>query len=108
FEPPPPLASLRSDAPAGVAAIVHKLMAKEPENRYRIPAELVEALAPFCSGGDSFPVRAARPRVSTNPALRATSTFGSAPPQPETMSAPDVIAADAGDDPTSKAFESLD
>jgi serine/threonine-protein kinase len=108
FEPPPPLASLRSDVPAEVAAIVHKLMAKEPENRYQTPAQLVEALTPFCSGGDSFPVRGARPKVSTNPAMRATSTFGCAQPQPETMSAPDAIVADVGNDPTSKAFVSLD
>lgn len=108
FEPPPPLTALRSDVPAEVAAIVHKLMAKEPEDRYQTPVELVGALAPFCAGGDSVPVRLAKPMAASDPAKRTTSTFGSAVPRPDTMSAPDVSAPVAADDPTSKAFVSLD
>jgi serine/threonine-protein kinase len=36
------------DVPAGVQAIVRKLLAKKPEDRIQTPAELAEALAPFC------------------------------------------------------------
>jgi hypothetical protein len=37
----------RRDVPAGVRAIVNRLMAKKPEERFQTPAELVEALKPF-------------------------------------------------------------
>jgi tRNA A-37 threonylcarbamoyl transferase component Bud32 len=40
----PPVDQLRPDVPAGVAAVVRKLMAKRPEDRYQTPAELVAAL----------------------------------------------------------------
>lgn len=41
----PPVESLRPDVPAPVAAVVRKLMAKRPEERYQTPAELAAALA---------------------------------------------------------------
>jgi serine/threonine protein kinase len=46
-EEPPPLEQLRPDVPAAVAAIVRRLMAKKPEDRFQTPAELAAALAPF-------------------------------------------------------------
>ncbi len=52
-----PLERLRSDLPAGLAAVVRKAMAKTPESRYQTPAELAAALAPFCAGA-----RAEKPR----------------------------------------------
>ncbi|TWU44756.1 Serine/threonine-protein kinase PknE [Rubripirellula tenax] len=36
--------------PAELAAIVARMMAKNPNDRYRSPAEVVEALSPFCDG----------------------------------------------------------
>jgi outer membrane protein assembly factor BamB len=42
---PRPLERLRRDVPPDVAAIVKKLMAKEPEERYQTPAEVAAALA---------------------------------------------------------------
>jgi serine/threonine protein kinase len=39
-----PVEQLRPEVPAGVAAVVRKLMAKRPEDRYQTPAELVAAL----------------------------------------------------------------
>jgi eukaryotic-like serine/threonine-protein kinase len=47
FEEPTPIERLRSDVPTEVRAIVRKLMAKRPEDRYRTPAEVAEALRPF-------------------------------------------------------------
>jgi serine/threonine protein kinase len=41
---PRPLERLRRDVPDGVAAIVRKLMAKNPQERYQTPAELMTAL----------------------------------------------------------------
>ncbi len=38
---PPPLATLRPDLPPEVCAIVHKMMAKKPEDRYQTAHELI-------------------------------------------------------------------
>jgi WD40 repeat protein len=48
---PEPLTALRPDVPAEVAALVQKLMAKKPEDRYQTPGELATALAPFSGPG---------------------------------------------------------
>jgi serine/threonine protein kinase len=43
----PPVRSLASDVPAELAAVVERMMAKRPEDRYQTMAEVVEALSPF-------------------------------------------------------------
>jgi WD40 repeat protein len=45
---PARLEQVRSDLPAGLGAVVRRLMAKRPEQRYQTPAEVAAALAPFC------------------------------------------------------------
>jgi hypothetical protein len=47
-EQPEPLSRLRPDVPAGMVAVVEKMMAKAPARRYQSPAEAASALAPFC------------------------------------------------------------
>jgi hypothetical protein len=49
-EPPPTLETLRKDVPADVVAIVRRLLAKRPEERFQTPAELAAALAGLGSG----------------------------------------------------------
>jgi serine/threonine protein kinase len=44
-ETPMPVDQLRPDVPPELAAVVHKLLAKDREDRYRRPQELAEALA---------------------------------------------------------------
>jgi serine/threonine protein kinase len=44
---PAPLLSLRPDLPVGLPAVVERLMAKRPEDRYQTPAAVVIALAPY-------------------------------------------------------------
>jgi eukaryotic-like serine/threonine-protein kinase len=44
-EEPPPIEQLRPDVPPAVAAIVRKLLAKRPADRFQTPAELAQALA---------------------------------------------------------------
>jgi transglutaminase-like putative cysteine protease len=44
---PPPLAALRPEVPAALAAVVERMMAKRPADRFQTPAEVAEALAPF-------------------------------------------------------------
>jgi len=41
----PAVDKVRSDVPPGVAAVIGKLMAKKPEDRFQTPAELADALA---------------------------------------------------------------
>jgi hypothetical protein len=44
WETPPSVDQLRKDIPSAVAAVVRRLMAKHPDDRYRTPAELAAAL----------------------------------------------------------------
>lgn len=46
-----PVESLRPGVPPGVAAVVRRLMAKRPEDRYQRAADVAAALEPFCKGG---------------------------------------------------------
>jgi serine/threonine-protein kinase len=47
IDPPPPLQGARPDVPSDLAAIVARLMAKKPEERYETAADLAAALAPL-------------------------------------------------------------
>jgi serine/threonine protein kinase len=44
-----PVNEVRADVPAAVAAIVGKMMEKEPAKRFQTPDELMDALAPFAA-----------------------------------------------------------
>jgi serine/threonine-protein kinase len=48
---PRPLVELRPDVPTRVADVVHKLLAKSPDDRFQTPAELAATLAPFAVNG---------------------------------------------------------
>jgi hypothetical protein len=48
---PPPLHEARSDVPLGLSAVVAKMLAKDPAQRYQRPVEVAQALAPFAKGG---------------------------------------------------------
>ncbi len=45
----PSVRSVRSDVPEELGAIVAKMLAREPDDRYATPAEVVEALRPFAA-----------------------------------------------------------
>jgi Flp pilus assembly protein TadD len=44
---PTPLHELRQDVPAEVSAVVTKMLAKDPKQRFQTPVEVARALAPF-------------------------------------------------------------
>jgi WD40 repeat protein len=50
--PLPSVAAARADVPAGLAAVIQRMLAKAPAERFATPAELAEAVAPFCVGSD--------------------------------------------------------
>ncbi len=49
---PPPIGLLRTDVPAELAAVVERMMAKDPAARYTAPQQVAEALAPFATEAD--------------------------------------------------------
>jgi serine/threonine protein kinase/formylglycine-generating enzyme required for sulfatase activity len=49
-----PLDQVRSEVPAELAAVVAKMMAKSPADRYQTPIEVAKALVPFFKPGQSL------------------------------------------------------
>lgn len=52
-EPPPPVRGLRPEVPEGLAAVLARMMAKKPGDRYGTAGEAASALAPFARGAGS-------------------------------------------------------
>jgi hypothetical protein len=50
--PPTPVGRLRPEVPAGLAAVLDRMLAKVPADRFQTPAVVAEALRPFTSGSD--------------------------------------------------------
>ncbi len=57
---PNPLESLRNDVPAGLAAVVARMLAKDPDQRFHTPLAVAEALAPFTDASVDNPSMAKR------------------------------------------------
>jgi S1-C subfamily serine protease/tRNA A-37 threonylcarbamoyl transferase component Bud32 len=52
---PRPLTELRQDLPPGLVAVVERLLAKDPAQRYQTPAEVAQALEPFATSANRAP-----------------------------------------------------
>jgi serine/threonine protein kinase len=63
---PKPLQEARPDAPAQLAVVLARMMAKKPADRYQIPLEAAQALTPFFKPGAS-PSAAVKPVASVAP-----------------------------------------
>jgi hypothetical protein len=61
---PKPVRSLRADVPEEMAAVLEKMMAKDPAQRYSTPSEVMEALAPWTQGDIPPPAEHEMPRLS--------------------------------------------
>ncbi|MCB9593771.1 MAG: serine/threonine protein kinase [Sandaracinaceae bacterium] len=59
-DPPPPIRAFRPDVPEELVAVVERLLAKEPHERFGSAAEVRAALAPFAK-------LASRPELAPNP-----------------------------------------
>jgi hypothetical protein len=62
-EEPAPVEALCPRLPPGLAAVVRRLMAKKPDERFASAAAAAEALAPFCRAGEAAPAAPPRRRA---------------------------------------------
>ncbi|MBV9125729.1 MAG: serine/threonine protein kinase, partial [Planctomycetes bacterium] len=78
---PQPIRELRPDVPEELAAVIHRMIAKEADKRYQNPAELADALAPWTQEPIPPPSDDEMPQLS--PAARgdlSSGTLRAAPP----------------------------
>jgi eukaryotic-like serine/threonine-protein kinase len=96
-EQPAPITELRPAVPPVVTAVVQRLMAKKPEERFQTPAELAEALEPFAAGprSRSGVRRVAPPAAATDsqPVLVAPAVDDGLAPTLTTDSSPTPVSA---------------
>jgi serine/threonine protein kinase len=94
LQEPPRVEELRPEVPPEVGAVVRRLMAKEPKDRYQTPAQMVGALeagvpAPVAGGAEpgtsSTQLRLSVEANREATALAADSSPGTAPPSAETF-----------------------
>jgi WD40 repeat protein len=71
---PQPIAELRPGVPRGLAAVLEKMIAKDPAHRYRTPAAVVRALEPWAPDSLPPPTEAEMPRRSQAARCGADST----------------------------------
>jgi serine/threonine protein kinase len=76
FDDPTPAEQLRPEVPQAVSAIVRKMMAKKPEDRYQTPAEVAQALARMHNGPEepTLPAPSSGPLEETPPAPASADT----------------------------------
>lgn len=60
---PKPITDFRRDVPAGVQAVIDKMMAKRVEDRYATPGDVADALAPFTETPIAPPAEAEMPKL---------------------------------------------
>lgn len=91
-----PVVTIRTDVPAGLDAIVTRLLDKSPERRFQTAAEVAKALTPFAS---------VRSRPVLDEIRRAPPPSGAAAPQPPSSRGPrgpSAPSASATQPPSSK------
>ncbi len=66
-EPPPPLASARSELPPALIALVERALAKDPARRFESASAFAEALEPFARGSIEPVPRKAGAAAATGP-----------------------------------------
>jgi hypothetical protein len=85
---PKSVTTYRQDVPEGFLAVLEKMMAKQPEQRYQTPAELVEALIPFTQEPIPPPSPDEMPKLSPAALGQSPSDVAPAPPPTPASTAP--------------------
>jgi serine/threonine protein kinase len=75
---PVPLTQIRPDVPPALAALIERMMAKKPEDRFQTAAEVYDALDPFCQ--DPLPLDPGSSIRTTRQVPRLPRTVGAASP----------------------------
>lgn len=75
FTPPRPVEERRPDVPPRVTALLRRLLAKLPEERFQTPAELADALQPCVAEAAALPPPAGTMRERPAPSLGSASTL---------------------------------
>ena len=92
-----PLDQVRADVPAELTAVVARMMAKQPEQRFQTPAEVARALGPFFKSGKATPAISI-PAQDASPAS-PSQPVSPPPPAPRSPVAPAVGDSKAGTAP---------
>jgi serine/threonine protein kinase len=121
-----PVNFVRPEVPAELAALVAKMMAKDPARRFQMPGEVAQALTPFFKKGnvafkgtnpqvsrdgqpapsrpetEAVPVPAERPTDAARPVLRAKKSTATAAPGPQWESLIELRATKSSADESPK------
>ncbi len=81
-EPVPPIGQFRDDVPPSLAALLDRMLAKDPDGRPATPAEVADALEPICDGCDLSGL--ADRAQQSQPADKSPSQLPASRPQPLT------------------------
>lgn len=97
FAEPRPITELRADLPPGLVAVLNKMTAFDPRNRYQTPAEVVKVLAPFARPtpySKTAPIPAAPPASppAATPSPPAKKQPTVAAPSPAPVPVPTTVA----------------
>jgi hypothetical protein len=92
-----PLNLVRPEVPAELAALVAKMMAKDPARRFQTPGEVAQALTPFFKRGDAA---FKRPGAEVSQAAPPVAGAVSTPTQPATDAGRHTVRAKGPAEPT--------
>jgi serine/threonine protein kinase len=97
---PTPVRELRPDVPPGMAAVVTRMLAKKPDERYQTPAEVIVALAEWTGEPPPPPSEEEMPHLSLA-AARSLSTpeIDAGPPTPPGEARPSGLSGRASPTP---------
>jgi serine/threonine protein kinase len=79
---PKPIRSVRADAPAELVAVIDRMMAKDPAQRYPTPQSVADALEPWTQQPIAAPPEEEMPRLSLAAMGTPGSADGNSPAQP--------------------------
>ena len=74
----PSVQSHRPELPDELAAILHRMLSKDPTERYTTPAEVVDALTPFAEGADLARLLHGKESAATQPTAAEKDSVGTA------------------------------
>lgn len=84
-EPPPPIRAPRSPVPVELAALVERMLAKQPQQRPGTPGEVARLLRPFTAGADLAGLFASRDTAPLPREALAPAEAGSSIPHKSTV-----------------------